>query len=290
MSDVIMRVLSPGFGATVQDRGRFGWRRFGVPPSGFMDEHAGSWANRVLDNPPSSPVLELVLQGASLEILQDVWIAITGADAGTAVSTWRTVRVRKGERIEFPRNRSGLWTYLAVEGGFSNTKFLGSASACMRAGFGANLKAGETLSRIPGNSFQLLPGVAGHIIPLHERREYEHPPPLRVWSGPQWGLFSRGDRERFFHESWTVSSESNRVGYRLVGAPLASTPCQILSEPVRIGTIQVPENGLPIVTMRDGPTVGGYPKIGVVNPRDLDWLAQCRPGQRVQFQPIANET
>ena len=289
MNDVVMRVISPGFGASVQDCGRIGWRRFGVPSGGFMDEHAASWANRVLDNPRSCPVLELLLQSASLEILQDVWIAITGADAGVAVPTWRAVRVKAGERIEFPRNRSGLWIYLAIEGGFSATMVLGSASACVRGGLGASLKAGETLSRVVGKSFRLLPGVAGRIIPLHERREYEHPPPLEVWSGPQLGLFTKGDLERFFSESWTISSESDRVGYRLVGAPLTSMPGQILSEPVRVGTIQVPENGQPIVTMRDGPTVGGYPKLGVVDSRDLDWLAQCRPGQRVRFQPIDDE-
>jgi allophanate hydrolase subunit 2 len=167
---------------------------------------------------------------------------------------------------------------------------LGSASVCVRGGLGANLKAGETLSRVGGKPFGLLPGVAGRIIPPQERREYKHPPPLRVWSGPQSNLFSRGDWERFFNESWTISPESDRAGYRLAGAPLASKPGQILSEPVRVGTIQVPENGLPIVTMRDGPTVGGYPKIGMVDPRDLDWLAQCAPGQRVRFQPIADET
>jgi allophanate hydrolase subunit 2 len=55
---------------------------------------------------------------------------------------------------------------------------------------------------------------------------------------------------------------------------------------VRVGSVQVPENGQPIVTMRDGPTVGGYPKLGMIDPADLSWLAQCRPGRQVRFQPI----
>jgi biotin-dependent carboxylase-like uncharacterized protein len=251
-----------------------------------MDEHAASWANRLLDNLPSCPVVELLLQGASFRILQDVWVAITGADAEVTVPTWRAVRVKHGETIDFRHNRSGLWTYLAVEGGFFAPTLLGSASAYPRGGLGANLKAGETLKRASDKSFRLLPGVAGRLVPPHERREYEHPPSLRVWPGPQLDLFTDGDRERFFNEPWTVSPQSDRVGYRLVGAPLASTPDQILSEAVRVGTIQVPENGLPIVTMRDGPTVGGYPKLGMIDPRDLAWLTQCRPGQSVRFQPI----
>lgn len=286
MNDAIMRVLTPGFGASVQDRGRVGWRKFGVPSSGFMDEHAASWANRLLDNPPSCPVLELLLQGASFQVLQDVWIAAAGADAEATVPMWRAARVKEGERIDFRHNRSGLWTCLAVEGGFSAPALLGSASAYERGGLGANLKAGDTLRRVPDKSFRLMPGVAGRLVPPHERRDYEQPPALRVWPGPQSDLFTGGDHERFFNEPWTISPQSDRVGYRLVGAPLASTPAQILSEPVRVGTIQVPENGLPIITMRDGPTVGGYPKLGMVDPRDLAWLTQCRPGQSVRFQPI----
>jgi allophanate hydrolase subunit 2 len=92
------------------------------------------------------------------------------------------------------------------------------------------------------------------------------------------------DRELFFTQVWTVTSQSDRVGYRLGGAPLGSRLPQLISEPVRVGTVQVPENGLPIVTMRDGPTVGGYPKLGMVDPADVSWLAQCRPGQKVRFQ------
>jgi biotin-dependent carboxylase-like uncharacterized protein len=251
-----------------------------------MDDHAASWANRMLDNSPSCPVVELLLQGASFKILQDVWIATTGAEADATVSTWRAVRVRKGDRIDFRQNRSGLWAYLAVEGGFFATPFLGSASVYPRGGLGANLKAGETLSRLRDKSFQLMAGVAGRLVPPKERREYHHPPLLRVWPAPQSALFTGDDRQRFFNEPWTISPHSDRVGYRLVGAPLDSIPGQILSEPMRVGTIQVPENGLPIVTMRDGPTVGGYPKLGMVDPRDLAWLTQCRPGQSVRFQPI----
>lgn len=285
MSDAVMRVLSPGFGASMQDSGRAGWRRFGVPRSGYMDDHAASWANRLVDNPPSSPVLELLLQGASFEMLQDIWVAIAGAEAGATVPSWRAVRARKGERIEFHRNRSGRWTYLAVEGGFAAPMVLGSASVCVRAGLGTNLKTGDMLCRVGSKPFHLPTGVAGRIIPPHERREYENPPPLRVWPAPQSDLFNYRDRERFFGQSWTISAESDRVGFRLVGTPLTSTVGQLLSEPVRVGTIQVPENGLPIVTMRDGPTVGGYPKFGVLDPRDFARLAQCRPGQTIRFQP-----
>jgi allophanate hydrolase subunit 2 len=62
---------------------------------------------------------------------------------------------------------------------------------------------------------------------------------------------------------------------------------QILSEPVLVGSIQIPPDGQPIVTMRDGPTVGGYPKLGLLEAADVSWLSQCRPGVKVRFQLVS---
>jgi antagonist of KipI len=88
-------------------------------------------------------------------------------------------------------------------------------------------------------------------------------------------------------EEWKVSSQSDRVGYRLEGATLKADPVEIYSEPVRLGSIQVPDSGQPIVTMPDGPTVGGYPKIAVVDDKDIPWIAQCRPSQTLRFQLVS---
>src|SRR6058998_2565351 len=105
MNRCVLRVLSPGLGASVQDRCRIGWRRFGVPFSGAMDDHAASWANRLLDNPSNAPVVELLLQGARLTVLRDVWIAVTGAEAQATIPNWSALRVKASEVIEFRQNR-----------------------------------------------------------------------------------------------------------------------------------------------------------------------------------------
>jgi biotin-dependent carboxylase-like uncharacterized protein len=284
MGSDVLEVIRTGFGVTIQDLGRGGWRRFGVPPSGAMDQHSSVWGNRLLNNPPGAAVLELLLQGAAFAALQDTWVVVTGADVEANLPLWRAVRVRRGDVIEFRRVRAGVWGYLAIEGGFSTRKFLGSGSAYPRGGMGQFLKVGDRLGRASMQSFELGPGVATRVVPPLERRDYLRLPALRVWLGPQAGLFSEGDRAQFFEQSWQVSAQSDRVGYRLVGSPLRSTAEQILSEPVRIGTIQVPAGGEPIVTMRDGPTVGGYPKLGVLESTDVSWMAQCRPGQSVRFR------
>jgi len=286
MGEEVFEILEPGPGATLQDGGRVGWRRFGVPPGGAMDAHAAQWANRLLDNKPDAPAVEILLQGAKLKALRDTWIAVTGADAGANVPAWRVARIREGDRVEFPKNHSGVWIYLAVEGGFDGERLLGSASVYARGQLGSRFVRGDVLRRATSARFELPRGVAGRVVDWQERRNYESPSPLRVWRGPQWDLFGDADREQFFEQEWTVSPQSDRVGYRLTGKPLIPSGAQMISEPVLVGSIQIPTDGRPMVIMRDGPTVGGYPKLCLLDDADVSWLAQCRPGVKVRFQLI----
>lgn len=283
MSVDVLYVLDPGMGVHLQDQGRVGWRRFGVPTGGAMDPHAAAWANQLLDNPPEAPVLELLVQGAKLAVLRPVWLAITGADAGANVPTWRVVHLQSDDVLSFPRNQRGVWTYIGVEAGFDCERIFGSVSASPRVRLGRILTRGSYLSRSEDRSFQLPPGVAGRSVPNAERRDYSAPPPLRIWPGPQWEAFPPSTRMAFLNQPWRVSSRCDRTGYRLEGEALRGGLSQMISEPVRVGTIQLPEEGQPIVTLQDGPTVGGYPKLAMIDPEDLSWLVQCRGGQSVRF-------
>lgn len=286
MSSDVFYVLDPGFGAHLEDHGRRGWRRFGVPIGSVMDPHAAQMANHLLGNPPDAPVLELLYQGAKLAALRSVWVAVTGADAGPNLPMWRSVKLQADDLIGFPRNQHGMWTYVAVEGGFADEAVLGSVGASPRARLGRVLTRGTILRRSEATSFQLPPGVVGRSAPPAERRNYTQTPTLRVWRGPQWDQFPEGARQAFFQQSWKLSSRSDRTGYRLEGARLRTLPGQLISEPVQVGTIQVPEDGLPIVTLNDGPTVGGYPKLGIIDSDHLSWFVQCRAGQSVRFELV----
>ena len=239
MSCDVFEILEPGLGATLQDRGRAGWRRFGVPPGGAMDEHAARWANRLLDNEPDVPVVEILLQGAKFKTLLETWVAVTGADAQANVPTWRVVRMNEGDVLQFPKNHSGVWIYLAVPGGFEGQCLLGSASVYARGQLGHTFVRGDVLCRASSARFELPRGVAGRTVDGREQRNYDSPPPLRVWPGPQWDLFSDADHKRFFGHEWTVSPQSDRVGYRLEGVPLEPSAEQIISEPVLAGSIQL---------------------------------------------------
>lgn len=279
-----IRVVSPGLGMSLQDGGRPGWERFGVAPGGAMDPVAASWANRLVDNPPSAAVVEMCLQGQELVCLSAGWLAVAGSAEIEGVGRNRSFRVRPGDRLRFLPGPSGIWTCLAVPGGWRGREWLGSLSAHSRAGLGWIGRAGDELRAVGEEGMPVPSAVAGRIVPWDEDRDFRDPPPLRAWPGPQWGDFPASQRETFLATEWEVTSQADRVGYRLAGPALDPEPAQILSEPVIPGSVQIPAGGQPIVTLADGPTLGGYPKIVRIHPDDLPWLVQCRPGQRIRFR------
>lgn len=286
MIEPVLELVDPGLGASLQDLGRRGWKRFGVPPGGALDRHGARWANLLLGNLPDAPVLELLLQGARLRALRPVELAVTGA--ATTVPDgpgWRTFILEPGAELSFPAPPAGVWSYVALPGGFGGERWFGSVGVFPRGGLGAALTAGTLLGRAANGTVVPHAGVGVRWLAPAQQRNYLQPPSLPVWPGPQWELFPEADRADFFARSWKVSSRSDRTGYRLEGPPLAGAASSIPSEPVLPGSIQIPPDGQPIVTQRDGPTVGGYPKLGLVNPVHLSWLSQCRPGQSIRFVP-----
>jgi biotin-dependent carboxylase-like uncharacterized protein len=249
-----------------------------------MDRHAAGWANRLLENPPELPVVELLLQGAKFEILEDCWLALCGAGLTSNLQPWRAYRAKVGETISFRGANAGVWAYLALDGGFAAPEVFGSSSYYARANLGKALTRDTILTRGQSTQFKLPAGVAGRTAFWEDQRNYLKPPRIPIWRGPQWKSLSMADRELLLTSAWTVSAQSDRVGYRLEGPALKPSPSEIISEPVLIGSIQIPESGKPIVTMPDGPTVGGYPKIGLVDTEFLPWLVQTRPGEKIRFE------
>ena len=59
-----LQVLDGGFLATIQDQGRLGYERFGVPVSGAMDWFALAAANHLVGNPWETAGIEMAMQGA----------------------------------------------------------------------------------------------------------------------------------------------------------------------------------------------------------------------------------
>jgi antagonist of KipI len=107
---------------------------------------------------------------------------------------------------------------------------------------------------------------------------------VHVMEGQHFEEFDPAAQRAFFDTVWRVAPDSNRMGFRLGGAPIERAGGdEILSGPTCLGTVQVPPNGIPIALMADHQTTGGYPKIAEIASADVPRLAQLAPGGKVHF-------
>ncbi|HLO32605.1 MAG TPA: biotin-dependent carboxyltransferase family protein [Anaerolineales bacterium] len=282
-----LRVVDVSGLATIQDLGRKGWRRFGVPASGPMDVFAFHAANALAGNPAECALIEIGLGDATVQAMQDCVIAVTGVGYKLSVYIWKfplwsSFFVRAGWKIHLNKTDEGMWAYLAVAGGIQTQPALGSHSTYLRGalgGFnGGQLQTGDVvrtavLSHVPHE-------LAARSLQEGARPDYAEHPIIDAIMGPQTKYFTDESLQMFLSNEYSVSPTSDRMGYRLEGPPLTRRgKTELISEGMTFGAIQVPSNGQPIVMMADCPTTGGYPKIGTVASADLPLLAQCVPNK-----------
>lgn len=288
----MLEIIEPGFLTTVQDAGRFGWLRFGVPPSGPLDAAAFDAANALVGNAANAAGLEITWIGPTLRVTRDALIAVCGADFELwvdrlPVPTWYSVVMRAGQVLRCGERRSGARAYLAVDGGIALPPYLGSQATYLPGGFGGlegrALRAGDRLPLHPGNGDPFT--RAGSAWPKAHRPPYSAVPTLRVILGPQAEAFSEAGMMTFLNAAYTLSPTSDRMGARLNGPQIAHAgETDIVSDGIIAGCIQVPPDGQPIIMLADHQTTGGYPKIATVIQADLPLLAQLMPGDCVRFQ------
>jgi biotin-dependent carboxylase-like uncharacterized protein len=294
-----LRVIKPGLLTTVQDFGRPGLQHLGIPVGGALDPVSLRAANALLGNAPDTAALEVAYLGPTLRAdADDVWVAVVGAHAeicvfpdGNAaaarrVAGNRSFLLRRGECVRIGALIGGAVVYVAAEGGFAIEPILGSASTCMRGGFGG----------IDGRAL-----IAGDCLPLRqdkaaERQECEldgldlrAPARFRAILGPQADYFSPAETAAFFAAEYTVSHGSDRMGMRLAGRTIKARSHDIVSDAIAPGAIQVPGSGQPIVLLADRQTTGGYPKIATVISADLPALGRLAIGATIAFQLVSTE-
>lgn len=288
-------VLTPGLYTTVQDNGRYGYQKYGIPVSGVLDSFSARIANALVGNDSNCALLEITVFGPTLRVMNDAYIAVTGADVEVLLNkkkndTWKAFRVRPGDLVEIGQARSRCRAYLAVTGGIQVAPVMGSMSCCAGGGFGGTdgrpLQEGDKIMRGSGRFLQrslqlpveLLPNFGSEIV-------------LRAIAGPQDDYFDEGVAT-FFSAEFVVSQDSNRIGCRLEGPPVRrkeGMPTSIISEPSMAGGIQITPNGQPIILLREQ-TIGGYAKIATVISADLDLIGQASPGTRIRFEKVGLET
>ncbi|WP_372881747.1 biotin-dependent carboxyltransferase family protein [Psychromonas sp.] len=272
----------------LQDLGRHGYQCVGVTPGGPMDAHAFHWANRLLDNAADAPQVEITMGPFRASFKQATSFSLCGADVaatlnGQAIMPWHSWQAKTGDLLEIGYPKKGLRTYLAVSGGFTISKTLGSVSTVMRDQFGGLTKEGKKL--IDGDVLLFNPKVLPYCRTVPEQFVAKFPEIIEVGVLPtyQFSQFSLKARAAFFDELYTVTPQIDRMGYRLKGKPIEFAQQSFVSEGIALGAIQIPANGQPIVLMRDRQTIGGYPKMGCVCNRDLNLLAQATPGTQIRF-------
>jgi biotin-dependent carboxylase-like uncharacterized protein len=276
-------VLDGGALTTVQDLGRPGWAHLGVPRSGALDQPALRLANRLVGNEESAAGLETTLDGVRFRVDRATTVAVTGAScvvrvAGRAVAWGAARTVPAGAEVAVGRATAGLRTYVALAGGVAVEPVLGSRSTDLLSGLGPPvLAAGQRIALGPA-------GRAPHGVEAVSRR---HGSTLHLRLGPRADWFTRAAVESLDGATYVVGPDSNRIGLRLVGRPLArEVDAELPSEGMVLGAVQVPPSGQPLVFRHDHPTTGGYPVVGVVVAADLPVCAQARPGVELRLRVV----
>jgi biotin-dependent carboxylase-like uncharacterized protein len=285
----VFEVLEPGLLTTVQDLGRTGWRRYGVPGSGALDRRSCVLANLAVGNAPGAAAIECTFPGPRLRVLDHTEIAVAGADLtarinGATIGPGDIVPLKAGDVIDFAAPGVGQWAYLAVTGGLDAPPAFGSRATYARGGLGGPagrpLRAGDALGLGEGRQRSRRIGPADFLA----RRSG----PIRVIMGPQAEEFTAEAQAVWLAGSFDVTVRRDRSGMRLRGPALGHrSSAEILSDGLLPGAVQVPAEGQPIVILADGPTTGGYPKIAWVIGADLDRLAQVAPGTALRFEAIS---
>lgn len=287
-----LEILSPGVMSTIQDVGRHGWRRAGVPWSGALDADLLAIANALAGNALAAPAIECMDGGLKLGAADGpVMISIAGdarvervdpSGVASPMAAWRSHVLAPGEQLRV-RDTGDRRVCMIGVAGLALIPVLGSCSTYPRA----------LLGGLDGRAL-----ATGDCLPASDAdapmRVLPSPPvpssaAIRVVPGPQSDHFTDAARECFASQPWTVSPEADRMGLRLSGESLEHVDAahrEIVSDAIVPGAIQVPGNGLPIVLLADSQTAGGYPKIGTVISADLGRMGTFKPGAELRFEWI----
>lgn len=293
-----VKVIIPGALTTVQDAGRYGYQSSGIQTSGVMDHKAYEEANALVGNTGGEAVLEATLFGGMMEVTADTVAAVAGADMEPKVNNVpcgmnRPVLLRAGDTLSLDMAKSGCRSYIAFAGGVDVPVVLGSRSTNMKCRMGGY--KGRPLQT--GDAFET--GLWGEEAAerYEEVRDrsfpaeaYTSPIEVRVIEGPQAEYFTEKGKETFYSARYTISDQSDRMGYRLEGEAIESVDgTDIISDGIAFGAVQVPASGRPIVLLADRQTTGGYAKIATVCSFDIPRLVQGKPGDTVCFRRISLE-
>jgi biotin-dependent carboxylase-like uncharacterized protein len=286
-------IQSAGLFSTIQDAGRTGYQRFGMPVSGAMDLFSLHLANKLVGNPPDAAAIEATLNGPEILFSGDCTLAICGADMqpcvnGQPIPLYVAVEVKSGDKLTFAGLKSGCRAYIAFSGGVAVPVVMGSRSTYTGAAIGGMegraLQSGDVLQLGERYGEACEKKIPETLIP-----GYKPVQSIRVIPGPESKRLDFEGVRRFLSRPYKVTHHSNRMGMRLSGEPITCTngAYDLISAGISMGTIQLPGSGQPIILMADRQTTGGYPRIACVVSVDLTLVAQLKPEDQIYFREIS---
>ena len=282
-----LKIHKAGMHTSIQDEGRFGFQSFGIPVSGAMDKFSYRLANEIVANPENTPALEMTMLGPKIEFLGACQIAITGAHLSPKINNVnvelnKLIDVKSGTLLNFGKIKMGCRCYLAIRGVWRVNDWLDS-----RSSFSMGVLNLPEKSKVDdGDIIEIdtLKPIQTKPIQTKVNGHYETDLSIGILKGPDFEKFSHSDLEQFFTKNFTIGNDSSRMAYLLNGKIKDYKPDgELISSGVVPGTIQITNNGQPIILMRDAQTTGGYFRIGNIGEFDLNRIAQLKPGDKIGF-------
>lgn len=281
----MIKVLSPGFFTSVQDEGRFGYGKFGVPTSGAMDRYSAKLANHILSNKDNDALLEITLGRCNLLFNSQAIISISGADFSPEINNQEvrlntSIAIHQGDILTFNKPTYGVRCYLAVKGGFQTEVVLNSRSFYEGITPQNRVKKNDELA-IKSYDISLIKSVSSvKVQPSHFKCTT-----IEVYTGPEYNLLNDIQKEQFSKTLFTISKENSRMGYRLQ-EHIENDLGSLLTSAVLPGTVQLTPSGKLIILMRDCQVTGGYPRILQLTESSINNLAQKTTGDTFTFKIV----
>jgi biotin-dependent carboxylase-like uncharacterized protein len=282
----MIKVLSPGFFTSVQDEGRFGYGKFGVPTSGAMDRYSAKLANHILSNKDNDALLEITLGRCNLLFNSQAIISISGADFSPEINNQKvrlntSIAIHQGDILTFNKPTYGVRCYLAVKGGFQTEVVLNSRSFYEGITPQNRVKKNDELA-IKSYDISLIKSVSSvKVQPLHFKCTI-----IEVYTGPEYNLLNDIQKEQFSKILFTISKENSRMGY-ILQEHIENDLGSLLTSAVLPGTVQLTPSGKLIILMRDCQVTGGYPRILQLTESSINNLAQKTTGDTFTFKIVS---
>ncbi len=277
-----MQVLQPGLFSSIQDYGRFGNMKYGVPLSGVMDRYAARMANLILRNNANDAVLEITMMGPKLKFSKSTKIAITGAHLSAKINDEEIenntiIEISVGDILSFGRRIFGCRAYLSISGGFSTEEVFGSRSWYENITKDAKLEKGMEIS-YKEDAANKVETNAG----LKFRENYLKTSNIEAYKGPEFDFLSDKQKDRLESLDFTIDQNNSRMAIQLQ-EQLENDLDPIITGPVLPGTVQLTPSGKLLVLMKDCQTTGGYPRVLQLSENGINTIAQKLTNEKVRF-------